>query len=139
MRPIAELRSYLADNEGEGGAGFQLGEDHTLIGVRDSESQIQKEDWSEVILWDSDGITAGFSKNCNRFPITCSVMHRIPMITGTNVLQGGIPVMGQVTFFKLKAGSHLVPHVGTNNFRLTAHLGLIVPEGDLTLRVACVQ
>ena len=47
--------------------------------------------------------------------------------------------MGQVTFFKLKAGSRLVPHVGTNNFRLTAHLGLIVPEGDLTLRVACVQ
>ena len=125
-----ELHRYLAE-EGE----FQLGEDHTLIGTRESESQIQKDDWSEVLLWNSDGITSEFSPICKRFPITCSAIYQIPMVTGTAVHQGGNPVLGQVTFFKLKAGSHLVPHVGTCNLRLTAHLGLIIPEG-VSLRVA---
>ena len=38
-------------------------------------------------------------------------------------------VTGEVGIFKLAPNSSLVPHTGNSNVRLTAHLGLLVPEG----------
>ena len=57
----------------------------------------------------------------------------------TNTLRGpggvaiaGVP--GQVTILKLAPGTHLRPHTGPKNQRLTLHLGLTVPLGP-TIRV----
>lgn len=36
---------------------------------------------------------------------------------------------------RLAPGTHLVPHCGTNNLVLTIHLSLVIPQGDLALRV----
>jgi aspartyl/asparaginyl beta-hydroxylase (cupin superfamily) len=40
-------------------------------------------------------------------------------------------IFGEVTIFRLAPGAHLRAHVGAHNMRLTAHLGLIVPEGPI--------
>ena len=119
---LGELKRFLAKN-----GQFTLNQDHDLVGKRAGNKQVVK-DWSEVLLWDTD-----FTENCHAFPITCSLVRGITQITGLD--ETGHAVMGQVTILKLRPGSHLVPHVGTSNMRLTNHLGLIIPKG-VSLRVA---
>ena len=50
----------------------------------------------------------------------------MPEVTGK---VAGTYVPGQVTIFRLAPGAHLRAHTGPTNLRLTAHLGLIVPDG----------
>ena len=45
----------------------------------------------------------------------------------------GVP--GYVSFFNLRAGSRLKPHVGNTNARLTVHLGVRIPPSGTVLRV----
>ena len=120
---LGELKRFLA-KDGQ----FKLGSDYDLIAKREGEEKKNKDDWSEVLLWDNY-----FTEHCHSFPITCSLAHAIPQITGTD--PEGRHVNGQVTVLKLRPGTHLMPHVGTSNVRLTNHLGLIIPKG-LSLRVA---
>jgi aspartyl/asparaginyl beta-hydroxylase (cupin superfamily) len=44
-------------------------------------------------------------------------------------------VTGEVGIFKLARNSSLVPHTGNTNFRLTAHLALLVPRAGASLTV----
>ena len=46
----------------------------------------------------------------------------------TGFLDGEATDQGQVTLLKLKPGANLVHHCGPTNKRLTAHLGLKIPE-----------
>jgi len=43
--------------------------------------------------------------------------------------------VGQVHFSLLTPGTRLKPHCGGSNYRLTAHLGMIIPKGDVGIRV----
>jgi len=43
--------------------------------------------------------------------------------------------IGESTFSALHAGAHLLPHCGSTNVRLTAHLPLVVPGGACSIRV----
>ena len=47
----------------------------------------------------------------------------------------GKTVPGSVSFARLEPGTHMIPHTGPSNRRLTIHLPLIVPEGP-SMRVA---
>ena len=62
--------------------------------------------------------------NCKLCPKTVEVLKSIPCAwdLGNN---GG----GECIFSGLKQGTHLKPHCGSSNMRLTCHLGLFVPKG----------
>lgn len=48
----------------------------------------------------------------------------------TKKLADSLPRIGEAcSFSALTPGSHIKPHCGVANFRLTIHLGLIIPEG----------
>ncbi|XP_019765182.2 aspartyl/asparaginyl beta-hydroxylase isoform X2 [Dendroctonus ponderosae] len=68
-----------------------------------------------------------FAKNCERTPITCSVIERFPEASRCK--------RGQTKFSVLHPGTHVWPHCGPTNCRLRIHLGLKIPA-DVFLRVA---
>ena len=43
--------------------------------------------------------------------------------------------VGECTFSALGPGAHLKPHCGSTNCRLTCHLPLLVPKGEVAIRV----
>ena len=43
--------------------------------------------------------------------------------------------VGESTFSALHGGAHLKPHCGSTNTRLTCHLPLLVPKGEVSIRV----
>jgi len=56
------------------------------------------------------------------------------------LLEGHVPIasgcaLGYVYFSVLTPGSHIASHCGPSNVRLRAHLGLVVPNGECSLRV----
>ncbi|XP_017149689.1 aspartyl/asparaginyl beta-hydroxylase isoform X12 [Drosophila miranda] len=68
-------------------------------------------------------------KNCQRAPITCSLLKEFPESSGCR--------RGQVKFSVMQAETHVWPHCGPTNCRLRAHLTLVAPEPERTsLRVA---
>lgn len=70
--------------------------------------------------------------NCQRAPITCALLAKLPAVT--NCLRG------QVKFSAMQKQTHVWPHCGPTNCRLRAHLTLVAPEPELTsLRVADQQ
>ncbi|XP_017049894.1 aspartyl/asparaginyl beta-hydroxylase isoform X2 [Drosophila ficusphila] len=67
--------------------------------------------------------------NCQRTPITCSLLQTFPESAGCR--------RGQVKFSVMQAKTHVWPHCGPTNCRLRAHLTLVAPEPEKTsLRVA---
>ncbi|XP_017079047.1 aspartyl/asparaginyl beta-hydroxylase isoform X2 [Drosophila eugracilis] len=67
--------------------------------------------------------------NCQRAPITCSLLQEFPESSGCR--------RGQVKFSVMQAGTHVWPHCGPTNCRLRAHLTLLAPEPEKTsIRVA---
>jgi aspartate beta-hydroxylase len=69
-------------------------------------------------------------RNRKRCPVTFSLLSSIP--AASDIATRGI---GESTFSALHAGAHLLPHCGSTNARLTAHLPLEVPEGACSIRV----
>ncbi|XP_034476253.1 aspartyl/asparaginyl beta-hydroxylase isoform X3 [Drosophila innubila] len=70
--------------------------------------------------------------NCQRAPITCALLAKLPAFTTCH--------RGQVKFSAMQALTHVWPHCGPTNCRLRAHLTLLAPEPHLTsLRVADQQ
>ena len=63
-------------------------------------------------------------------PATLRVLDQIP--AASDMARRGI---GESTFSALHGGAHLKPHCGSTNCRLTCHLPLIVPPGDVSIRV----
>lgn len=84
----------------------------------------ESENLRETGLWKQFELYArGIKKesNCNRAPITCSLIDSFEAAHTCN--------RGQVKFSVLMPGTHVWPHAGPTNCRLRAHLGLITPEG----------
>lgn len=82
----------------------------------------QPSHWTELLLfsrgkWDP--------KHCALLPTACKVLRGFLEIEGISHGKRS----GQVSLLKLDAGATLVPHFGSVNWRYTAHLGLLVPEG----------
>lgn len=69
------------------------------------------------------------------FPQTCELVSELVQVTGWPKGAKQYTLDGQVTLMKLSPESHLRPHTGPHNERLTAHLALIIPFG-VAIRVA---
>lgn len=67
--------------------------------------------------------------NAARCPVTAAAIDAAPLCR----IRDHSP---EVCFSKLTGGSHILPHRGVTNTRLTTHLPLVVPEGDLALHVS---
>lgn len=81
-------------------------------------------DWGALFLWKNG---ARIDSNADLCPRTEAAISRTP--------QNVIPNRAPVAFFSaLKPGTHIPPHNGATNTRLTVHLPLIVPP-DSGLRV----
>lgn len=61
-------------------------------------------------------------ENFRRCPVTMALMDSLPQPQAEDY-------MPEIFFSRLKPGGHIIPHYGQMNFRLTVHLGLIVPDG----------
>jgi aspartate beta-hydroxylase len=73
--------------------------------------------WSAYFLW-KDGVRQ--EAHCARCPRTVAALAQTPQLD--------IPTRGPTAFFSiLDARTHIPPHTGTTNARLTVHLPLIVP------------
>jgi len=66
--------------------------------------------------------------NCMKLPKTCELLKSFRAATSCT--------RGQIKLSVMFPGTHVWPHTGPTNCRLRAHLGLVIPHGDLTLRVA---
>jgi aspartate beta-hydroxylase len=78
-------------------------------------------EWNEFVLYGGGSRRAD---NCARCPITATAMARYKAAVDLAMAGGG-----EILFAFLKPGSHLRPHCGATNTRLTCHLGLVVPRG----------
>ena len=84
-------------------------------------SLVRSGDWKEfVLLGNSDKV----GQNLSMVPVTASILTRAP-----DVLQMATHGVGESLFSVISPGTHLRPHCGSTNGRLTAHFGLVVPEG----------
>lgn len=83
-------------------------------------------DWREIVL-------AGAGARPDLAPRTYQILqtHCSDALSLANA--GG----GEVIFSVLAPGTHIRPHCGSTNLRLTAHLGLVVPNsGECRIRIA---
>jgi len=93
-------------------------DDHRVVGPGSK--------WTEYVLFGS-----GSSKG--DAPATKTLLEQHVPDAVSLAKQGG----GEIIFSRLAPGSYIQSHCGPTNFRLTAHLGLIVPESpDCKIRVA---
>ncbi|MBL4619091.1 MAG: aspartyl/asparaginyl beta-hydroxylase domain-containing protein [Marinicaulis sp.] len=77
-----------------------------------------KMDWSALYLH----FNAEVTKESEQFPKTLEALNAAPLVS-----RNGVPL--ETFFSRLKPGTHIPPHYGLTNSRLTVHLPLIVPEG----------
>jgi len=82
--------------------------------------------WRELVLY---GGGEKIVANCQRCPKTCALLDKIPEATSLALAKGG-----EILISILEPGTHLRPHCGPSNNRLTLHMGLVVPLG-CTIRV----
>ncbi|HET8819314.1 MAG TPA: aspartyl/asparaginyl beta-hydroxylase domain-containing protein [Xanthomonadaceae bacterium] len=76
-------------------------------------------DWGAYFLWKHG---SRVDAHCARCPATVAAVEQAPMVH----VRARAPA---VLFSELKPGTHIPPHHGATNTRLTVHLPLIVPEG----------
>lgn len=76
-------------------------------------------DWREFVLFGS-----GESSNTGATRTKEIIRKYVPQAVSLARAGGG-----EVIFSVLHPNTHIQPHCGTTNLRLTAHLGLVVPEG----------
>jgi tetratricopeptide (TPR) repeat protein len=76
-------------------------------------------DWSAVHFW-NDAVPN--EPALAHFPKVRAALERLPLVTS-----GGVPVEAFLSI--LKPRTHIPPHFGNANHRLTVHLPLIVPAG----------
>ena len=76
-------------------------------------------DWREVVLF-------GSGENPRLAPLTCALLEQVCPDAVSLARQGG----GEIIFSVLAPGTHIRPHCGSTNLRLTAHLGLVIPKDD---------
>lgn len=83
-------------------------------------------DWSAVHLYNGGKANEAL---INKFPNTLKALEGLPLCR-----VGDKPI--EIFFSLLTSGTHIVPHYGTSNSRLTVHLPITVPtDGDCWLKV----
>ena len=75
--------------------------------------------WHEAVLWGAGG-------RPSLAPFTSGMLRQYAPDAVHLAETGG----GEVLFSVLAPGTHIRPHCGTTNLRLTAHLGLVVPPSE---------
>jgi aspartate beta-hydroxylase len=87
--------------------------------------------WTELVLLNRDEkVAAMVARNRRLCPHTLRTLDAIP--AASDMGKRGV---GESTFSALHSGAHLKPHCGSTNCRLTCHLPLIVPKGEVAIRV----
>lgn len=76
-----------------------------------------KMDWSAIYLY----LNAQETDDTHRFPKTLAALEDIDLVK-----KSGLPL--EAFFSVLKPGTHIPPHFGLTNTRLTVHLPLILPD-----------
>jgi aspartyl/asparaginyl beta-hydroxylase (cupin superfamily) len=82
-------------------------------------------DWREIVL-------AGAGARPELAPKTYRILNEYCKDALELANAGG----GEIIFSRLGPNTHIRPHCGTTNLRLTAHLGLVVPPDKCRIRVA---
>merc|ERR1712226_851078 len=112
---VAEFKAFAQQSDWQSSKYFRANQDNDLILGDD------KQRWTEMLLFDK-GVWD--HRNCEIMITACKIFRGLREIEG--ILHG--KRSGQVRLLKLEAGSILVPHFGSVNWRYTAHLGLLVPD-----------
>ena len=87
--------------------------------------------WTELVLLNRDEkIASSVARNRRLCPHTLRILDSIP--AAADMARRGV---GESTFSALHSGAHLKPHCGSTNTRLTCHLPLLVPKGEVSIRV----
>jgi hypothetical protein len=118
---VQEFKTYLNASKHKG---FIANQDLDIVPDLDEKA------WTELLLfergqWDYRLCSIGMP-----FHNTCKALRGLPEIEGT---YRGYRA-GQVSFLRLRPGTHLSAHYGSVNWRLVASCGVIVPE-NVHLRV----
>ena len=100
---------------GQRGSGH---DDHRVVSGRS---------WKEYVLFGS----GSKESDCDA-PMTKRLIKKLVPDAVSLAQMGG----GEVIFSRLAGGTRINAHCGTTNIRLTAHLGLVVPESDCRICVA---
>lgn len=90
----------------------------TTPGGTDFTSLLNSPEWTAFHLNKAGRI----EQNCARCPKTAAIMDSLPLAEAA-------AYMPEVFFSVLQPDAHIIPHHGQMNIRLTAHLGLIIPNG----------
>lgn len=83
--------------------------------------------WTEAVFYQGGGRVG---KTCALFPKTAAILSKI----GAAVDLAGVGG-GETLFSVLAPGTRLRPHTGSSNGRLTCHMGICIPDGDIKIRV----
>ncbi|XP_071112083.1 aspartyl/asparaginyl beta-hydroxylase-like isoform X2 [Haliotis cracherodii] len=86
--------------------------------IFEDENLREKGEWKQFTLY-TQGKKS--QKNCEKAPVTCSLVDKIPDVRDCT--------RGQVKFSVMQPGVHVWPHCGPTNCRIRSHLGLVVPPG----------
>lgn len=92
--------------------GGRAAHDHTLV---------VEGEWKEFPLF---GNGQKYEAQCARCPVTAKTMECVPAAMELSMAGGG-----ETLFSTLKPGTHLRPHCGSTNTRLTCHMGIVIPSG----------
>merc|ERR1712060_789253 len=112
---LSEFEAFRKKSDWDSEFYFKHNQDNDLVQGNDLRR------WTEMLLFDRG---TWDHQNCLLFPTPCKVLKGLPAVEG--ILHG--KRSGQVSLLKLEAGTTLVPHFGSVNWRYTSHLGLLVPE-----------
>eukprot|EP00747_Dinoflagellata_sp_TGD_P007672 gnl/TRDRNA2_/TRDRNA2_117295_c2_seq1.p1 gnl/TRDRNA2_/TRDRNA2_117295_c2~~gnl/TRDRNA2_/TRDRNA2_117295_c2_seq1.p1 ORF type:complete len:453 (-),score=85.23 gnl/TRDRNA2_/TRDRNA2_117295_c2_seq1:72-1430(-) len=114
-----EVEQLLAERFEWGRVGSQEGRGNDTS-THDSDL-IKSGDWREIVLL---GDTTKSKANSERCPETSRILRSFPEIA-----EAASTKLGESLFSQLTPGTHLRPHCGPTNMRLTCHLGIRIPEG----------
>ena len=89
-------------------------------------SLVAKGEWRELLLFGTRGAGEEGRSQC---PFTAALLSTIP-----EIVHAATVGVGEALFSVLAPKTHLRPHCGSTNARLTAHLGVKVPSG---CRIRC--
>ncbi|MRX26961.1 aspartyl/asparaginyl beta-hydroxylase domain-containing protein [Kangiella sp. HZ709] len=92
------------------------------------ESLRNNENWSSIILQNQKGVRYDSSE----YPVLASYIKQLPLADCP-------PHAPEVMLSILKPGTHIPPHYGLSNFKLTLHLPIMVPKGELFIKVGDIK
>eukprot|EP00927_Polykrikos_kofoidii_P035199 TRINITY_DN29788_c0_g1_i1.p1 TRINITY_DN29788_c0_g1~~TRINITY_DN29788_c0_g1_i1.p1 ORF type:complete len:429 (-),score=39.83 TRINITY_DN29788_c0_g1_i1:115-1401(-) len=88
--------------------------------------------WEEMCFYSGDNAQSRRGhwnhEHCALAPTTCAALQDLGLTGDLGLNHLGVP--GKACFVVLHPNSRILAHFGTNNARLTVHLGLRIPEGS---------